>query len=196
MAIQINQELRDFGAQAFLGGVTASVTIRNVGPVLIAFILSGKVGAYTSAELATMQVTDQMNAIRCLGADPLRYLVCPRLCAVVATSFLLLVSGLMTAIGGAALMATRLGVNDLSFIGNIPRLVSWWSVGTGMVKSLAFGWVIANISCYQGYIASGGAVGVGATVRRTAVQTLVSIIVVDYALSSFAEVLRGLIFRG
>jgi len=192
MAIQLNLQLRDFGAQAFLGGVTASVTIRNVGPVLIAFILSGKVGAYTSAELATMQVTDQMNAIRCLGADPIRYLVVPRLLAVVLASFLLLTAGLMTAIGGGALMsAGMLGVNWLNYVSNIPRLVTWWSVGTGLVKSLAFGWLIANISCYQGYTSSGGAVGVGATVRRTAVQTLVSIIVADFALSTMAESLHG-----
>jgi len=86
MAIQTNLQLRDYGAQGFLGGLSTSVTIRNVGPVLIAFLLSGKVGAYTSAELGTMQVTEQMSAIRCLGADPIRYIILPRMVAVVISS--------------------------------------------------------------------------------------------------------------
>jgi phospholipid/cholesterol/gamma-HCH transport system permease protein len=193
MAIQLDLQLKDFGAQMFLGGLSASVTIRNVGPVLIAFILSGKVGAYTSAELGTMQVTDQINAIRCLGADPIRYLVVPRMLAVVVTSFLLLIVGLVMAIGGGALIASlQLGVNETSFLANIPRIVSWWSVGTGVVKSFVFGAIIAVICCYQGYHTRGGSVGVGETVKRTAVQTLVSIIVADFALSSLASALRDL----
>src|SRR4051812_1422395 len=101
MAIQINLQLRDFGAQAFLGGLSASTTIRDVGPTLIAFLLSGKVGAFTSAELGTMKVTDQVDAIRCLGMDPIRYLILPRMVAVVISSFLLLVVGLVvTVVGG------------------------------------------------------------------------------------------------
>lgn len=190
MAIQLDLQLRDFGAQAFLGGLTASVTIRNVGPVLIAFILSGKVGAYTSAELGTMQVTDQVNAIRCLGTDPVRYLIVPRLVAVVITSFLLLIVGLVTAIvGGAMLASVQLGINWLNFVRNVPLIVTWWSVGTGVVKSFIFGAIIAVISCYQGYHARGGSVGVGRTVKTTAVQTLVAIIVADFAISSFSAAL-------
>lgn len=190
MAIQLDLQLRDFGAQAFLGGLTASVTIRNVGPVLIAFILSGKVGAYTSAELGTMQVTDQVNAIRCLGTDPVRYLIVPRLVAVVITSFLLLIVGLVTAIvGGALLASVQLGINWINFVRNVPLIVTWWSVGTGVVKSFVFGGIIAVISCYQGYNARGGSVGVGRTVKTTAVQTLVAIVVADFAISSFSAAL-------
>ncbi len=190
MSIQLDLQLRDFGAQAFLGGLSASVTIRNVGPVLIAFILSGKVGAYTSAELGTMQVTDQVNAIRCLGTDPIRYLIVPRLVAVVITSFLLLIVGLVTAIAGGALLATvQLGINWVNFVRNIPLIVTWWSVGTGVVKSFVFGAIIAVVCCYQGYHARGGSVGVGRTVKSTAVQTLVAIIVADFAISSFSAAL-------
>ncbi len=190
LALQLDLQLKDFGAEAFLGGLSASVTIRNVGPVLIAFILSGKVGAYTSAELGTMQVTDQVNAIRCLGADPIRYLVVPRLVAVVVTSFFLLIIGLVTAIaGGAWIASAQLGVNATSYVRNIPVIVTWWSVGTGVVKSLIFGSIIAVVACYRGYNAKGGAAGVGQTVKATAVQTLVSIIVADFAISSVSSAL-------
>jgi phospholipid/cholesterol/gamma-HCH transport system permease protein len=194
MAIQLDLQLKDFGAQGFLGGLSASVTIRNVGPVLIGFILSGKVGAYTSAELGTMQVTDQINAIRCLGTDPIQYLIVPRLLAVVLSSFLLLIVGLLTAIAGGALIASlQLGVNTVSFVRNIPLVVTAWSVGTGVVKSFVYGAIIAVICCYQGYSAKSGASGVGLTVKRSSVQTLVSIIVADFAISSLSAALAEIL---
>lgn len=184
MAIQIHLQLKDFGAAAYLGGLSTSVTIRNVGPVLIAFILSGKVGAYTSAELATMRVTDQIDAIRCLGMDPLRYLVVPRMFAVVVSSFLLLVVGLMvTVLGGVLMAAFQLDVNSLNYIRNIPSIVSWWSVGMGGVKSLVFGVLIGWMACYRGYNATGGSEGVGKAVKGTSVITLVTLIVVNYFLT-------------
>jgi phospholipid/cholesterol/gamma-HCH transport system permease protein len=195
MAIQINLQLRDFGAQSFLGGLTTSVTLRNVGPVLIAFILSGKVGAYTSAELGTMQVTDQINAIRCLGADPIRYLIVPRLIAVVLSSFLLLVVGLMVSLGGGLVLShLQLGVNYLGFLSNVPQIVSWSSVAMSVVKSFLFGSLIGLIACYRGYTASGGAAGVGEAVKNTAVTTLIAIIITDYFVSWFWS--RALLWVG
>ncbi len=183
MAIQLDLQLRDFGAQSYLGGLSASVTIRNVGPVLIAFILAGKVGAFTSAELGTMQVTDQINAIRCLGVDPIRYLVVPRLLAVLAASFLLLIIGLIAAIAGGIILSTiQLGINWISFVRGIPSIVTGWSVMVGVGKSLCFGAILAVVCCYQGYHAQGGSAGVGMAVRRTAVQSLVSILVANYLL--------------
>lgn len=191
MAIQIYAQVRDFGAESYLGGLATSVTIRNLGPVLIAFLLSGKVGAYTSAELGTMKVTDQINAIRCLGADPIRYLVAPRMIAVTLSSFLLLTFGIfMTVLGGIAISEIALGVNSLNYIHNIPSLVTGWSIGTGVVKSFVFGCLIGVISCYRGFTTEGGAEAVGRTVRATAVQTLVCIIIADYALSTLSEALH------
>lgn len=194
MAIQIHLQLRDFGASGFLGGLTSSVTIRNVGPVLIAFLLSGKVGAFTSAELGTMQVTDQINAIRCLGVNPVAYLVVPRLIAVTFASFLLLVLGLLASIGGGVLISSiYLGVNEIAFVRNIPAVVDGWSIAMGIGKSFVFGALIGIISCYRGYHAQGGAEGVGRAVTQAAVENLVTIIVADFALSSFASALRDLL---
>lgn len=187
MAIQLNLQLKDFGAQGMLGGLATSVTMRNVGPVLIGFILSGKVGAFASAELGTMQVTDQLNAMRCLGTDPMRYLVAPRLAAVIFSSFLLLVIGLMMGVlGGMGIANVILGVNSLNYIENIPMFVDVSSVAIGVIKSFVFGAIIGTVGCYHGYFATGGAPGVGYAVRRTAVQSLVAIILTDYAISSVA----------
>lgn len=184
MAIQLDLQLRDFGAQGYLGGLATSVTVRNLGPVLIAFILSGKVGAYTSAELGTMRVTDQIDAIRCLGVSPIEYIIVPRMIAVVLSAFLLLVIGLMVSIlGGLLISSLALGINATQYLHTIPRFVSGWSVATGMAKSFVFGSLIGLISCYRGYTTTGGAMGVGNTVRSTSVLNLVCIIVADCFLS-------------
>jgi phospholipid/cholesterol/gamma-HCH transport system permease protein len=168
-----------------------------VGPVLIAFILSGKVGAYTSAELGTMRVTDQVDAIRCLGTDPVAYLILPRLFAVTVSSFLLLIVGLlMTILGGMLISAFHLGINIILYTTNIPNFVSGWSIAIGVVKSFVFGNLIGVISCYRGYYTTGGAMGVGATVRQTAVATLVCIIIADFTLSCLSTFLYDLLGVG
>lgn len=197
LAMQVHLQLKDFGAEGFLGGVSAAVTIRNVGPVLIAFLLSGKVGAFTAAELATMQVTDQISAIRVLGTDPIQYIIVPRFIAVVLSSFLLLVIGLSIAtIGGMLMGEAQLGVNAIQYVGNIPRLVDLWGIGVGVVKSFVFGCLIATVCCYQGYRATGGSEGVGKSVKSSSVITLVSIIVMDFMISSVATLLQGWVEGG
>jgi phospholipid/cholesterol/gamma-HCH transport system permease protein len=197
MAIQINLQLKDFGAQGFLGGLSTSTTVRDVGPVLIGFILSGKVGAYTSAELGTMRVTHQVDAIRCLGVNPLQYLILPRLVAVVFSSFLLLIVGLMmTVVGGMFLSSVHLGVNFINYVTNISRLVSWGSVGMGVFKSFVFGVLIGGICCYQGYHVQGGSEGVGRAVKRASVEILVSIIVANYVVSAFVDAISNFLGTG
>jgi len=194
MALQIDVQLKDFGAEAFLGGLSTSTTLRNVGPVLIAFLLSGKVGAYTSAELGTMEVTEQLNAIRLLGANPVEYIILPRIWAVVISSFLLLIVGLMVTIFGGVIFAEFIGVNALSYVQNIPRIVTGWSLVLSVVKSFVFGVLIAVISCYKGYHARGGSVGVGVAVQSCSVTNLMLIILFDFLLSMAASTLED-IFR-
>lgn len=186
MAIQIFAQLRDFGAESFLGGLSTSVTIRNVGPVLIAFILSGKVGAYTSAELGTMKVTDQINVIRCLGLNPIRFILLPRLVAVVLSSFLLLVIGLMlTVVGGILISSIQLNLNLLNYLSRIPDLVTGGSITIGLIKSIVFGILIGLISCYEGYFCEPGASGVGKAVRKTSVIILTTIILANFLMQIF-----------
>lgn len=192
MAIQINVQLRDFGAQAFLGGLATSTTLRNVGPVLIAFMLAGKVGAYTSAELGSMRVSDQIDAMACLGLDPMEYLIVPRCLAVVATSTLLLVVGLvMTVLGGAFVANTLLDVNFLQYTQNIPKFVTVSSMVMGVVKSFVFGVLMGVLCCYRGYTTTGGAEGVGNTVRKTSVLSLLFILIADFLLSGLASGIGG-----
>ncbi|MFM8269482.1 MAG: MlaE family ABC transporter permease [Pseudomonadota bacterium] len=193
LAIQINLQLKDFGAQGFLGGLSTSTTIRNLGPVLIAFLLAGRVGAFSSAELGTMAISDQISAIRCLGLNPLSIIVVPRLLALTLSSFLLLVLGLgLTVVGGIAISSVVLKVNPLQFMSHIPQFVSFSSILIGIVKSFLFGLMIGSISCFVGYHTTGGSEEVGQSVRRTAVVTLVTIIVTDFSVSVLVESLSKL----
>lgn len=184
LAIQIDLQLRDFGAQSFLGGLSTSTTLRNLGPVLIAFLLAGRVGAYTAAELGTMAITDQLNSVRCLGLNPLQVIVLPRLVALVCSSFLLLILGLgMTVVGGMVLSSLSLDINPLQFLSRVPEFISVNSIMLALVKSFVFGFMIGTLSCYFGYTTSGSAEAVGLTVRKTAVFSLLSILMMDFLIS-------------
>lgn len=184
LAIQMDLQLKDYGAQSFLGGLSTSTTLRNLGPVLIAFLLAARVGAFTSAELGTMAITDQLNAIRCLGLNPVQVIVIPRLLALIVSSFLLLILGLgMTVVGGMTAGSWLLDVNPLQFFSHIPQFVSAQSVFLGLIKSLVFGVMIGTISCFFGYNVTGGAEEVGRAVRKTSVVTMLSIILIDFIVS-------------
>jgi len=185
MTVQFTLQMKEFGALGYLGGLSTSGTIREIGPLLIAFLLAGKVGAFTSAELGTMRVTEQIDAIRCLGADPIQEIILPRFLAIIIASFFLLGLGLLTSIGGGILLGKIFaGVNALEYIRHIPTIVSLWSIAVGLFKCLVFAIILATVCTYKGYSTTGGAKGVGRAVVATAVSTMVGIVVADW-LTSF-----------
>lgn len=193
MAVQFTVQMKEFGALGYLGGLSTSGTFREVGPLLIGFMLSGKIGAYTSAELGTMRVTEQIDALRCLGTDPLRELILPRFIGIVISAFFLFTFGLTMSIGGGALMGSLFaGVNFDEYIRNIPSILTWFSVASGLAKSFCFAVVLATICTYKGYHASGGARGVGRAVVSTAVTTMIVIVFTDLLTTWFFEMLMQL----
>ncbi|WP_413559114.1 MlaE family ABC transporter permease [Bdellovibrio sp. HCB209] len=194
MAVQFAMPIREFGALGFLGGLATSATFREVGPMLIAFMLSGKVGAFTSAELGTMRVTEQIDAVRCLGADPLQEIIVPRFVGIVISSFFLLAVGLMMSVfGGMALAQAMAGVSPEEYIRHIPTIVHPLSILSGMIKSMVFAVVLATICTYKGFTASGGAKGVGRAVVATAVTTMICIVVMDWFTSFVGDILLQMI---
>ncbi|MCB0364017.1 MAG: ABC transporter permease [Bdellovibrionaceae bacterium] len=189
MTVQFTLQVKEFGALGFLGGLATSGTIREVGPLLIAFMLSGKVGAFTSAELGTMRVTEQIDAIRCLGANPLREIIFPRYIGIVVSSFFLLAVGLVMSVAGGLLMGMMFsGINPEEYLRHIPTIVSLPSILSGLVKCFAFALVLASICTYKGYTTTGGAKGVGRSVVNTAVATMVGIVMMDWLTSYLGEV--------
>ncbi len=186
MAVQFHLQLKDFGAEATLGGLNTSGTLREVGPILIAFMLAGKVGAFTSAELGTMKVTDQIQAIRCLGVDPVAFLVVPRFWAVVLSSVLLLAFGLVVSVTGGMIASYFVGgVNPQQYLSMIPRFAAAETVALACVKALVFGVLMGHLCCANGYWTEGGTQGVGRAVRTTAVQSMVAIVLADFSISWF-----------
>lgn len=188
MTVQFTIQMRDFGALGYLGGLATSGTIREVGPLLIAFMLSGKVGAFTSAELGTMRVTEQIDAIRCLGANPIQEIILPRFIAIIISSFFLLALGLMMSIlGGIFLGYAFAGVNPEEYVRHIPTILAFPSIVSGLFKCFCFALVLATICTYRGYSTTGGAKGVGRSVVMTAVSTMIAIVVMDWLTSFLSE---------
>jgi phospholipid/cholesterol/gamma-HCH transport system permease protein len=190
MTVQFALLLKEFGALGYLGGLATSATFREVGPLLIAFMLSGKVGAFTSAELGTMRVTEQIDAIRCLGADPMQEIIVPRFIGIVISSFFLLAGGLMMSVFGGLLMGQVFaGVEAEEYLRYITTIVNPISILNGLVKCGTFAVVLATLCTYKGYSTTGGAKGVGRAVVATSVMTMVSIVVMDWLTSFVADII-------
>lgn len=188
LVVQFTVQVKEFGALGYLGGLTTSSTVREVGPLLIAFMLSGKIGAYTAAELGTMKVTEQLDAIRCLGADPMQEIILPRFFGIIISSFFLLAVGLMMSIlGGLTLAVQFAGINVEEYLRHIPTMVSSFSIANGLFKCFIFSVTLATICTFKGYSTSGGARGVGRSVVQTAMITMVGIVTTDWLTSHLAD---------
>ncbi len=188
LVLQFNQILAQYDAQSFLGGLNTSSVVREVGPLIISFLLAGKIGAYTAAELGTMRVTEQIDAIECLGTNPIQYLIVPRFVGIVISSLILLVIGLLISVAGSMLVATVLcGINPLQYAVSIPRFTDGWTIAGGMFKSLVYGHIVAGVACHRGFTASGGARGVGKAVTLAAVYTNFYIVIANFITSQIMD---------
>ncbi|KYG70776.1 organic solvent ABC transporter permease [Bdellovibrio bacteriovorus] len=194
MTVQFALQMKEFGALGYLGGLATSGTFREVGPLLIAFMLSGKVGAFTSAELGTMRVTEQIDAVRCLGADPMQEIIAPRFLGIIISSFFLLGGGLIMSVFGGMLMGYAFaGVNFEEYLRHVPMIVSPVSILSGVIKCGAFALVLATICTFKGFTTAGGAKGVGRAVVATSVSTMICIVVVDWMTSFLGEVILQMV---
>ncbi|MFZ9595468.1 MAG: MlaE family ABC transporter permease [Bdellovibrionia bacterium] len=194
LVLQFGAILAKYDAQSFLGGINTSALVRSVGPLIISFLLAGKVGAYTAAELGTMRVTEQIDAIECLGVDSLEYLIVPRFMGILISSAILLALGLLISIAGSMAVASlSSGVNFLEFASSIPKFTSWSTFVGGLLKAITYGAIVAAVSCYQGYTATGGARGVGRAVTLASVYTNFYIVIANYLTS---ELFQGFLTLG
>jgi phospholipid/cholesterol/gamma-HCH transport system permease protein len=194
LVLQFDTMLRRFDAQALLGGLNTSATIREVGPLIISFLLAGKVGAYTTAELANMRVTEQIDAIESLGTDPIQYLIIPRFFGVVLSSVVLLAIGLSVSVVGAILVAQFGGMNLYQYIASIPRFAGAWTLFEGLVRSTIFSTIVATVSTFKGFTATGGARGVGRAVTQSAIYINIYIVLGNYISSSLLEWIHDLTY--
>jgi len=174
--------LHKYGADIFVAdGIAIGVT-RELGPLMVAIVASGRSGAAFAAELGTMRVSEEVDALRTMGLDPFRYLVLPRVLAITAMVPLLTVLGDFVAVMGGAFVGL-VGL-DLTFAGYMQethRALTLWHVGTGLIKSVAFGSAIGMIACQWGLATRGGAEGVGRATTSAVVSTLFFLVVIDSA---------------
>jgi phospholipid/cholesterol/gamma-HCH transport system permease protein len=181
MVVQSAVFVKRYGATALVGWGTGYATLRELGPLLIALMFSGRVGANNTAELGTMAVTEQLDGLRCLALDPVRSLVVPRVLAMIVALFVLTLVGDVVAMLGATVFAQLLlDVSPSSFYYSFAENLSLGDLAHGLIKSTVFGLSIALTSCHFGMTAQGGAVGVGRAVNAAVVSAALSIVILDF----------------
>ncbi|MEN9579783.1 MAG: hypothetical protein RJA70_2792 [Pseudomonadota bacterium] len=185
LVVQAAPLVERFNAKALLGWAAGFSTLREIGPLLTALMLSGRVGANNTAELGTMVVTEQIDALRALAIDPVSYLLVPRFIAIVVTFFLsTLFSDLLALVGAAFVGDILLDVDLVTFYNGVTGdKLNFGDVAHGLMKSVAFGLVIAVTSCQYGVNTSGGAPGVGRSVTTSVVISAIGVFSLDYFMS-------------
>jgi len=186
LAIQAFDQLAGMGLEEHLGVLINVSVVKELGPVLAAVMLAGRVGGALTAELGTMKVTEQIDAITSMGTDPVSYLVAPRVLAcLLLTPFLIIYADLMGILGGYFVSVIQLGVNARAYWSFSAQGVELWDVSIGIIKGFFFGAAIAIISCYKGFNCRGGARGVGQACTEAFVASFISILALDFALAVF-----------
>jgi phospholipid/cholesterol/gamma-HCH transport system permease protein len=184
MAVQTYNQFNKMGMATRLGSMINITVVRVLGPVLAATMLAGRIGSAMAAELATMRVTEQVDALSCLGAHPLHYLVVPRLLACgLLIPFLTVMADFMGIMGGAFICTRLYGIEAHFYWAHSADYVAMWDVYNGMIKAFFFGCSIALISCHRGLNSQAGAEGVGRSATEAFVASFVAILVLDFFLA-------------
>ncbi|HEU0034355.1 MAG TPA: ABC transporter permease [Kofleriaceae bacterium] len=184
MMLQSGPFVKKFGATALAGWGAGYAVLREIGPILIALMFSGRVGANNTAELATMTVTEQLDGLRALAIDPIRFLVVPRVVAMMVMLLALTVIGDLVALLGASIVGKlMLDIDWSTMYHSFADNLKPYDFLHGIYKSIAFGIAIAVSSCYFGVTVRGGAVGVGRAVNAAVVAAAVSIMLLDFFLT-------------
>ena len=185
LSLQSAYQLRLFSALQYTADLISLSICRELGPVLSAMVVAGRVGASIAAELGTMKVTEQIDALESMGTDPIRYLVVPRVVAATFMMFLLTAyADVVGVLGGYLVAVFKLGISHDQFLKGVLRALIVKDVITGLVKSLWFGVNISVVGCYFGFIAKGGAEGVGRATTLSVMTALISIIAFDALFTS------------
>jgi phospholipid/cholesterol/gamma-HCH transport system permease protein len=182
-AIQAFYQLKALSAQGMIGGFVTVSVIKELAPMLTAFVTAARVGTGFAAELGTMKVTEQIDALRAMATSPVKYLVVPRFLACAIMLPLLIVFADIAGIVGGLLMSIYLGMTGSFFIQQAGKFLFPGDVLAGLIKGMTFGAITALVGCYRGLSASGGAEGVGRATASSAVNSFILIIIADFLLN-------------
>lgn len=184
LALQTAYALQSFGAKLYVGEVVALSMTRELAPVLISLMVGGRIGAGITAEIGSMKVTEQVDALRALGANPVRKLVVPRLVAVVfSLPLLVIVADALGILGGLIISSFSLEISGRFYMTHVFRLLKFSDILSGLGKTFFFAVFITLIGCYNGLAAEGGADGVGRATTFTVVLSSIVILISDFFLT-------------
>lgn len=190
MVVQLAYGFGRFGAKGLVGPVVSLAIVRELGPVLASLLVGGRVGAGITAEIGSMKVTEQIDAIRALGADPIKKLVVPRfIAAVVSFPLLTLIADLAGILGAMIMANVELDITPRLFISSIVGWIIVSDIFSGILKTVFFGLIVSTLGCYIGLNTEGGTQGVGKATTFTVVISLVLIIIGDFILTKLFLVL-------
>jgi phospholipid/cholesterol/gamma-HCH transport system permease protein len=187
LAVQSYGEFIRFPSmKGWMGAVINRSVICELGPVLAATMLAGRVGSAIAAELGTMRVTEQIDALTCLGVNPIQYLVVPRLLACfLLIPMLTILADFMGVMGGAFISTQYFGIEAHQYWSLAQQKIDLWDIFVGLFKSCVFGAAIAIISCHKGFHSTGGAEGVGKSATVAFVRSFVAILILDFFMAMF-----------
>lgn len=184
MTVQIAHEFIKYGVQSSVGGVMAVAMGRELAPVLTGVVVAGRVGAAITAEIGSMRVTEQIDALRVMATNPIAYLVAPRLVACVFMLPVLVVFGnVIGTLGGYVMATSYAGIGSFSYLHSIKVFTVVNDITGGLIKSMFFGAIIATIGCYKGLTTEQGAEGVGRATTNSVVTSIILIFISNYFLS-------------
>jgi phospholipid/cholesterol/gamma-HCH transport system permease protein len=184
LALQTAYSLTRFGAKPYVGSIVGLAIVRELGPVLAALMLGGRAGAGIASELGSMQVTEQVDAIRAMGADPVQKLVVPRVVATTLGLPLLTIFAITLGIAGGMVVAeAQYGIASSFYLQTVTSVVRVSDFASGVAKTLVFGWAIGMIGCHVGLATEGGTVGVGRATTRAVVLASIAVLVADFFLT-------------
>ncbi len=186
LALQTGIELQKYGAQNIIGQIVGHSMVRELGPVMTSFLVAGRAGSAMAAELGVMTVYEEIDALRTLDINPVRYLVMPRLIAcLICVPALVIYSDCIGIIGGAVVsnLHPKIFVSYATYYDSLTIALKLKEIGNGLIKSVVFGGIIAMVACYVGFKTTGGARGIGQSTTRSVVLSFMLILIADYFLT-------------
>jgi phospholipid/cholesterol/gamma-HCH transport system permease protein len=185
LALQIYNGASRYGAESFVPVVVLVGITRELGPVIAGLMVAGRVAAAIAAEIGTMRVTEQIDALTTLSTNPIKYLVVPRLvAAVISMPLLVAIADMIGVFGGYVASTQSLGFNGSVYLNNTANGLTWDDVSSGLIKAAVFGFIIALLGCYNGFNSKGGAQGVGAATTNAVVTSSILILAANYLLTN------------
>jgi len=179
-ALQTAYFMQRLGSEMYIASLVALSVVRELGPVITALVVAGRVGAAITAEIGSMQVTEQIDALETLATNPVKYLVVPRFLALaLMLPFLTLYADAIGIFGSYLICTLKLGISSTLYLRMTTEALFYKDLFTGLFKTIFFGMIIALVSCYEGFNVEGGAEGVGRATTRSVVFTFIMIITAD-----------------